>query len=675
MRRRTDQMLRPLLLVLALLAQPTLAATSETVETRTLSARVVSATEGVGPGAATVSAGLAIEMAPGWKTYWRSPGEVGLPPELNWEGSANVAGVDLAYPAPTRFTAFEIENFGYGDEVVFPLTVRLDEPGAPARLNLRADLLVCADVCIPETVELALDLPAGGGLDAASAALLADWTRRVPVTGAEAGIAAERVHLGAEALTLRLASETPFRAPDIFPEHGAYGAFGKPDIRLGEGGRVLWARLPVLAPGEGALDLTVVDGARAATFAAPTSPTPPAPPGVGGGLAWMIGLALLGGLILNAMPCVLPVLSMKLASALQARDRPAAQVRAGFLASAAGILTFFAVLAAALIGLRAAGVAVGWGVQFQSPAFLAAMVLLMTVFAANLLGWFEIALPGFAARGLARTGPTTGLPGDFAFGAFAALMATPCSAPFIGTAVTYALTSGAPETAAVFLAMGTGLALPFLAVAAKPSAIRLLPRPGRWMAALRAGLGALLGLAALWLVTVLAASAGWAVAGAVAAAALATFAALAWRRHAGAVSAAGLAAAVALALLVPATAPAPARADGPFEPFARARIAEEVAAGRTVLVDVTADWCLTCKVNKRLVLTVDPVAAALAAPGVTALQADWTRPDDEVSAYLRDNGRFGIPFNAVYGPGAPEGIVLPEILTAATVIAALEAAR
>jgi suppressor for copper-sensitivity B len=314
-------------------------------------------------------------------------------------------------------------------------------------------------------------------------------------------------------------------------------------------------------------------------------------------------------------------------------------------------------------------------VQFQSPVFLAAMALLMTIFAANLAGFFEIAMPGWATNGLARAGPSSGLPGDFATGAFAALMATPCSAPFLGTAVTYALTAGAAETLAVFLALGVGLALPLLLVAARPSAIRLLPRPGRWMATLRMGLGWLLGLAALWLVTVLAASAGWSVAAAVALAAGATFAALVASRRAGSISALGLAVAVGLAFTLPATAPAPAETAGPWQAFVRDRIPVEVAQGRTVFVDVTADWCLTCKVNKRLVLADDRVAARLAAPDVTAMQADWTRPDEGIAAYLRDNGRFGIPFNAVYGPGAPSGIALPEILTEAAVIEALDAAR
>jgi suppressor for copper-sensitivity B len=663
-------MIRTFLLLLALFAGPGLAATSPEARGNALAASLVTAEDGTS--GRTVSAGLRVVLDEGWKTYWRSPGEVGLPPALDWSESGNVADVTLAFPAPTRFEAFGIENFGYGDEVVFPLSVTLEEPGAPVSLRVSADLLVCADVCIPETVDLALDLPAGGGVDASSAALLADWVARVP-GGAETGIALEAVHLDDDALTLRATSATPFDAPDVFPERGPYAAFGKPELRLSGDGRVLWASLPVLAPGEGDLDLTITDSDRAATLAAKLAPSAPAPPAGGPSLLWIVAVAALGGLVLNLMPCVLPVLSIKLAAALEARDRPPARVRAGFLASAAGILAFFAVLAAALMGLRAAGVSIGWGVQFQQPVFLALVIGLATLFAANLFGAFEIGLGTRVPTAMAGAAGGGGLRGDFATGAFAALMATPCSAPFIGTAVTYALTSGSAQIAAVFAAMGLGLALPLLAVAAAPRAIRLLPRPGRWMGALRAVLGSLMLLAVVWLLSVLAGAAGPRVALVVGALSLLMLAAL-FPLRAVPVAVAGLLAVTAAAtVLPPAPRAAAAALSGPWQPFSRDRIAAAVAGGQVVFVDVTADWCLTCVANKRLVLSRGAVAEAL--KGTVALQADWTRPDPAIAAFLEDHGRFGIPFNAVYGPGAPEGITLPELLTEDAVLDAIARAR
>ena len=380
-------------------------------------------------------------------------------------------------------------------------------------------------------------------------------------------------------------------------------------------------------------------------------------------------VAALGGLILNAMPCVLPVLSIKVASALQAADKSPARIRAGFLASVAGVMAFFAALAAAVIGLRAAGVSVGWGLQFQNPAFLALMVGLIVVFAANMLGLFSIGLGQGAMTGMARTEGRGGWGGDFATGAFAAVMATPCSAPFIGTAVTYALTHGAVEIAAVFLAMGAGLAAPYLAVAIRPGLVRRLPRPGRWMKTIQAVLGGLLLLTAIWLLTVLAAAGGVRMALVVGALALAMLAGFALRGRAPVVGGAGLAAVLAAALLLPATEGARAAPADGWDVWSRARVEAEVAGGAVVFVDVTADWCLTCKANKRLVLDRETVVAAL--DEAVALRADWTRPDAAIAGWLAENGRYGIPFDAVFGPAAPDGIVLPELLTEAAVLDAL----
>ncbi|WP_308915338.1 protein-disulfide reductase DsbD family protein [Jannaschia sp. LMIT008] len=652
-----------LLALLVLLAAPIHAAQSPVVQGTAVDARLIAARDGVT--GRTLSAGLDLTLKPGWKTYWRSPGEVGLPPRIDWSASRNVAEVTLAYPAPARFTAFEIENYGYADEVVFPLSVALVEPDAPARLAVTATMLVCADICIPETVDLSLDLPAGGGLDAAMADRLGEWVARVPDAD---GFDVAAVHLDGDALTLTATSDRPLADPQVFPEHGDYAAFGAPEVRIAGDGRTLWARLPVLNPGEGPLDLTLVDGTHHATLAdLPLAAAPPPAPGpaapdraLGGALL----AALLGGLILNVMPCVLPVLSIKLASALQARDRGPTRIRLGFLAAAGGILCFFAALAGLVIALRAGGVAVGWGMQFQQPAFLAALAVVMTLFAANLLGWFELSLP---SRVQTAMGGSRG--GDFATGAFAALMATPCSAPFLGSAVAFALTQDWPRTLAVFLAMGLGLALPYLLVAAAPRLVHALPRPGRWMGAVRGVLGCLMLVAAAWVVSVIWSGTGPVPALAVAGLALLALAALRLRPAPGRIGAAALVAAIAAALVLPSGPQAAPTPSGIWLPFDRAALTDRVAAGEVVFVDVTADWCLTCKVNKRAVLDAEPVAGALA--GVAAMQADWTRPDPAIAAYLAGWDRYGIPFNAVYGPGAPDGIPLPEILTDAIVLDAL----
>ena len=731
---RRTMLLGRLLVLVALLVMavlPARAATSEPATTPALTATLVTPLDAVAPGATTISAALHFVMEPGWKTYWREPGTVGLPPSIDWSASGNVAEARIAWPVPTRFRAFGIENYGYSGEVAHPIEIRLAEPGARARLDAAVDLLVCAEVCVPERVSLALDLPASGDaapvLDAGSAALVAKWAGRVPpgerfgdtlggeiaATGAN-GASVTAAHLDADALTVRIALDPPVTpdalldGPDaaVFPALGRV-SFDAPDLRLSSGGDALWARLPVVDQPPGPVTggtLTLALGDLSATVPVALGDAAPPPPdgaialpvdgvegtqGAGGGaLPLMLLLAFLGGLILNAMPCVLPVLSIKLAGAVAARDRELGEVRAGFLASAAGVVAFALALAGALVALRAGGVAIGWGVQFQSPAFLAAIAAVLTLFGASMLGLIGFRLPGDLETRMARAGGAGSVAGtgrglgrvpalgrDFLTGAFAALLATPCSAPFLGTAIAFALTASDATLVAVLLALGLGLAFPYLLVAARPSLVRLLPRPGAWMGTLRAVLGVMLLATALWLVGVLASAAGVTVAATVALALFVTLIGL-WRvpERRGALASAGVALALLAALVAPPE-PAPvAAADPLWRPFERAAIAPAVARGEIVFVDVTADWCLTCKANKAATLDREPVASLLAAPNVTAMRADWTRPDEAIRRYLAAHGRFGIPFNAVYGPAAPDGIPLPELLTPGAVAEAMERA-
>jgi suppressor for copper-sensitivity B len=316
-----------------------------------------------------------------------------------------------------------------------------------------------------------------------------------------------------------------------------------------------------------------------------------------------------------------------------------AQVRVSFLATAAGIVSAFLALAAALAGLKLAGHEIGWGIQFQQPIFLAILAAICLIFAANLWGWFEVPLPALAgdlALAADRRAGQHRTFGAFLTGVFATVLATPCSAPFVGSAVGFALSRGVGEIFAIFLVMSLGLALPYLAVAAVPGVAVMLPRPGRWMIWVKRLLGLSMAVTALWLGWVLAAQLGI------------------WR-----------------------SAPAE-QAQGEavhWQAFDAAAIPGLVASGKTVFVDVTADWCLTCKANKTLVIDRSPVSASLNQGNVVAMVADWTKPDPAISRYLAAFNRYGIPLNVVYGPKAPEGIVLPELLSSDAVIQAIGRAQ
>ena len=337
-----------------------------------------------------------------------------------------------------------------------------------------------------------------------------------------------------------------------------------------------------------------------------------------------------------------------------------------------------------MIVLKLGGTAIGWGIQFQQPVFLSFLAVILAFFAYNLFGIFEITVPAWAGNLIAGSGSEQNLVSHFMTGALATLVATPCSAPFLGTAVGFALSRGWLDIIAVFSALGVGLAIPYLAVAAFPMLAQKLPRPGRWMNWVRMAMGGALALTVLWLLYVMANVIGQGGA-AVLSAFLLLIGAVLWIRRMPA-SKLGSHASKALIVLgvVAITFPAtwersPLQARGQafssvWQNFDRAKIRKLVAEGKTVLVDVTADWCVTCQVNKRLVLHVGDVGEKIKSRKIIAMRADWTRPSDMIPKYLARFGRYGIPFNVVYGPQAPNGIALPELLTSGLVLGAFERA-
>ncbi len=673
-------------------AAPALAAAGDWVETDQGRVRLISAAQGVAA-EGRLDLGLQFQLEPGWKIYWRSPGDAGYPPRLDWSESRNLADPALSWPVPKRFSLFGLETFGYGDEVVLPIAARAVDPGQGVALAAKVDFLVCEEICVPQEASLALTLPSGPAASSSHGVLIETYRRLVPGQGAEAGLGLDSVgltgSLEATVIEAQATSDTAFGAPDLLVEGPPAFSYGKPEVALADEGRSAVIRVPVLGRSgarsviEGKpLTVTLTEGRRGletrviARFA--EGATPPLDLAE---LAIIIGLAFIGGLILNVMPCVLPVLSLKLLSVVSHGGGERAQVRRGFLASATGIVVSFLALALLVLGLKGAGMAVGWGIQFQQPLFLVGMVLVLTLFAWNLFGLFEFHLPR-ALGGLGAQGDDKSLAGSFWTGALATLLATPCSAPYLGTAVGFALARGPLEIFAVFLALGLGMALPYILVAAVPALATRLPRPGAWMLWVRRVLGlALLGTA-VWLLAVLWAESGLAATLAVAVMALATAPVL-WfdlrRKLAPGVATAAILGLALAAFMSPPTLGGPvasrsADTAGDWQPLEATGIAGLVAQGKVVFVDVTADWCVTCQYNKVRVLDDDQVSERLEAAEVVTLRGDWTRPDPAISAYLESFGRYGIPFNAVYGPGLPSGKALPELLSIDDVLTALDEA-
>ncbi|MCO6415898.1 thioredoxin family protein [Siccirubricoccus sp. KC 17139] len=679
-------MCRLLLALLLLLAAPLArAAESEAVTSPRATVTLLAAPAAVAPGEEFRLA-LRLRLAPGWHSYWRNAGDAGAPPEV----TLNLAATPIEWPAPRRIPFGPLVNFGYEGEVLLPFRATTPaglQPGETLALEAEASWLVCEQVCIPEEGRFRLELPvaATGRPDPALAPLFtaaeaaaprsSPWPARAAIAGTSGSLTLEGEGLAPGAI----------REAFFFPqESGVLENAAPQPLGLGAGRLTLGlTAMAGAAPArlEGVVVLTDAAGVRAAyQVSAPVGGVPEAaPPGLP--LARALLFALLGGLLLNLMPCVFPVLAMKAMALARLSGAARAEVRAHAASYTAGVLATFLALAALLILLRQAGIAAGWGFQFTAPAFVALLAWLMLAVGLNLSGVYALGGAVSAGGALAARG---GHLGSFATGALAVLVATPCTAPFMATAVGTALALPAPQTLAVFAALGLGLALPYALLGLFPGLARHLPRPGAWMERLRQGLAFPMYAAAAWLAWVLAQQAGPEGLGLLLAGAVLTgFAAwalgLAQRsvaagRRAGRVLAvlAGLGALALLPGLAAAPPPAVA-AEAGEEPWSAARVAALQAEGRPVLVNLTAAWCITCQVNERLVLRTAPVQAALSARNAAYLKGDWTNGDAAITALLREHGREGVPLYLVYPPGGGVPELLPQVLTQGMVLRALGA--
>lgn len=614
---------------------------------------------------------LDIRLQPGWKTYWRTPGEGGVAPEIRWQTPA--VNAQWFWPAPERFDVSGLTTQGYKGDITLPIELaKLSSQQLAGTLTLST----CSDVCILTDFPFSLDLTQP--VDADFARDFAEAMGRIPAaSGLTDQLDASFVN---GELQIRAQRQGGWQQPELFFDYPPGSMLAAPTIRVN--GDTLSARVAVTDEwGEAAPDLRgktlslVVADAGIAQQSAINIGAETLVSGDAAQTLWsVLLLALLGGLILNLMPCVLPVLAIKLSSLVQQQGQTQRQTRQQFLASSAGIIFSFLLLALLMTGLRLSGQALGWGIQFQSSGFLLVMVLVMFLFSASLFDLLHFRLPSGLNTKLATQGGD-GLLGHFGQGAFATLLATPCSAPFLGTAVAYALTAPLPQLWLLFVALGVGMSLPWLLVAALPGMARCLPRPGRWMLHLRSVLGLLMLLATFWLVTLLVPH--WGSTFALVLAGVLLVVLCGWLVKRRALQQAGvvfitLTLAGALFLM---TRISPEEETLHWQPLTEAAIHQALEHDKRVFVDVTADWCITCKVNKSRVLNQPDVRAALKADDVVLLRGDWTQPDPAIGEFLRRRDRVAIPFNQIYGPALPQGQILSPLLSREAVISTLSEAK
>jgi thiol:disulfide interchange protein DsbD len=672
-------------------------------------------------------AGLYFKLEPGWHIYWKNAGDSGEPPHVKWTLPEGISTSPLQFPAPKRLPLGPLMDFGYENEVVFPFSFevgRTAKPG-PADLHAKVAWLVCREVCIPGKAELALirnvsDHPANSVLSVSDAALIKRFAAQIPKSPPSGfkGV------FQAAGSGFRLAVTTGQRETDaeFFPtDQNVLDNPSSQNVTPTSKGLILDlkkdANLTTI-PGQlrGVLELSggrafdlvalpgVVPGAAATAIAttgtpanAPASPAPGAAQPLNQQLGEPIaphtpvlslsellkasGLAFLGGLLLNLMPCVFPVLFIKGLALVRSSNEERHVLRAHGFIYAAGILVSFWALVAALLALRAAGSHLGWGYQFQSPIFLALMASLLFFLGLSLAGQFEIGLTLTSAGG--SLAAKQGYAGSFFTGVLAVVVATPCTAPLMGAAIGYALQQSPAVTFAVFTALALGLAAPYVALTLQPAWTRFLPRPGVWMDLLKQATAIPIFGTVIWLAWVLAQAYG---AGLLAAllASLLLVAIAGWflgrwpaQRWASAVASVILLGVIALSIFTPgklaATVPnsTGAAIQSGWEPWTAEAVSHYQSQGKPVFVDFTASWCLSCQVNERVALSRPEVKKAFADAKVALLRADWTQHDDAIGNALAALGRSGVPAYALYLPGEKSPRLLPEVLTPGIVIEAI----
>ena len=690
---------------------PLATAASAVVTTGEVRAELVAhAPQGVAPGR-EVWLGLKVVHQPHWHTYWKNPGDSGLPTTLVWTLPAGVTAGEIAWPTPKKLPVGPLVNYGYEDTLLLPVPLRVDAgfTGTALDVRLTAQWLVCKEVCIPQQGDFALSVPVqassasnAADFEAAAArmprpapgasaqAVLADGARvlRVTVSGLPAALQGRELAFFAETAGViehaaRPATrwqqgvwhaDVPVASQRFESPSQMQAVLTAPGIAAGvQVGIAIEGTWPPLAPPslQTAAEQPSPLGAQGNARAVPPAPAPAAASPLPYAVALLF--ALLGGALLNLMPCVFPILSLKLLGfAGHAHSRRT--MLANGLAYSVGVVLSFVGLAALLLALRAGGEQIGWGFQLQSPMFIAALAVLFTLIALNLAGLYDFG--SLLPSGLASMRLRHPLADSALTGVLAVAIASPCTAPFMGAAVGLAFALPPVQALTLFAVLGVGMALPYLAASAWPGLTRLLPKPGVWMATFKTAMAFPMLATVVWLAWVLGQQTGTdGIAALLAVLVALAFALWAWGRiDSGRIArlAWGTAGVVflglALSWAVPswraaqAAVPA-ANAEARWQPWSAAHVAALNAEGRAVFVDFTAAWCVTCQVNKRTTLGNAAVLAHLDAQRVALMRADWTRRDAAISAELARLGRNGVPVYAIYKPGQAMPTLLPELLS------------
>ena len=644
--------------------------------------------------------GLLLRMAPRWHTYWKYSGDAGLPTEIKWKLPTGWQAGPIQWPIPLKTNdPGDIQTYGYDDEILLmqQITPAAKIDNAAVKLSADASWLVCEKICIPGGATLNLDLPVSATHEPRNSELFARYRRLLPQSWPNDAATAKWERVGSNLqLTLTSARLAEYKVVDFYPVPSADVVVSHPSIQSRETSKIVF-RIPIESPPQ---NLSAIDGL--VVFAQQPNgnertawqiAAPPAASSIAAkptrGLATFLLFGFLGGLILNLMPCVLPVISLKIFGFIQHAGQDRQRILRSGLAFIIGIFVWFIGLALLLIGFKAAGHQITWAAQFTNPYFVLTLAVIVLVFALNLFGVFEITLPQAVMQRMLGSTTGEGDAGAFFQGIFATALATPCTAPFLGTALGFAFTQSPLVILSIFVAIAAGMSAPYLLLSAQPAWLRFLPKPGPWMVHVKQFMGFLLLAALLFLLYVLGAQRG--VEGAIwASCFLLVISLVCWMKGVFLVptstTRARAIAFVLMLLLVLASgfyfvgdkfraskvaARESSVAPG-WEAFTPERLQAELDQNRAVFVDFTAAWCLTCKFNERTVLENAAVRDAFQRRGIVKLKADWTSGDPAITKLLQQFGRPGVPLYVLYPGKSAEPIVFPELLTKNIVLEKLE---
>jgi thiol:disulfide interchange protein/DsbC/DsbD-like thiol-disulfide interchange protein len=647
--------------------------------------------------------GLLLRMAPNWHTYWKFSGDAGLPTELKWKLPAAWKIGEIQWPIPLKtIDPGDIQTYGYENEVLLmqEITPPPKVDSSTVKLVAEASWLVCEKICIPGSATLNLELPISTTSQATNTELFGRYRRLLPQNWPEAKVATVEWDRVGSDLRLRITSEAlaNYQAVDFFPLPEQDVVVGHPKIESRNKNEIVF-RIPIESSGKNLSSIAGLvvfsqqpnGGDRAAWQITSQPIVSAARPAPARGIFTFLLFGFIGGIILNLMPCVLPVISLKIFGFIQQAGQSRQKILRSGIAFTVGIFAWFIGLALLLVALKAAGREVTWGgFQFTNAYFVLVLSVIVLVFALNLFGVFEISLPQNMTRGLLSTTERKDDLGSFFQGVFATVLATPCTAPFLGTALGFAFSQSPVIILAMFIAIAAGMSAPYMVLSAQPAWLRFLPKPGPWMAHLKQFMGFLLLATLLFLLYVLGAQRG--LEGAIwASCFLLVISVVCWMKGAFVVPTASAAkrglVIVFMLLLVLASgiyfigdkfqsanmAFAGSRLPGDWQAFTPERLQAELEQGRTVFVDFTAAWCLTCKFNEANVLESADVREAFQRHAIVKMKADWTNGDPVITKLLQQFGRPGVPLYVLY-PGKNEPIVFPELLTKSMVLEKVERA-